>query len=384
MTIGLLFPRSDVYPLIGAEFLEGIKTQLALNENANKINFISESIGFGGVEKEVYGKTEKLLMMDNVDLLIAFMDEKILELIKPLILAANRICIIVNTGANYPINWVAQPNIIHLTLQHSFLCAVIGSTAAQGQKQKEAALCSSFYDCGYMHLLSMVNEFVNGSGIIKHNYINKQTLKEELVFPELIQFLNDNKSVKTLLSIYDSKIASAFYKQLKDWSQAGTLEVYVSPMMLEEKALQSHQDGFPFSVEGYVPWHSSAPGNANTTFISTYQKNFQKVPYMFSLLGWETGLILQAIIDTKDVNYRNAEEVIVGLLSKKIASPRGEMILDEETLYYLTPAIRCFSTPGANELKREYGIDLQSEWEEFSAKNIEGNIAGWTNTYLCY
>jgi branched-chain amino acid transport system substrate-binding protein len=384
MTIGLLFPRSDVYPLIGAEFLEGIKTQLANKGMADQVNFLTESIGFGGSEKEVYGKTEKLLMMDNADLLIAFIDEKILELIKPLILAANRVCVVVNTGANHPTNWVPQPNIIHLTLHHSFLCAVSGSNAAQGQKNKEAAVCSSFYDCGYMHLLSMVNEFVSGSGVIKYNYINKQKLKEELAFPDLIQFLADNKSVKTLLSIYDTKIASAFYNQLNGWDDAASLDVYVSPMMLEEKALSSLQEGFTFSVQGYLPWHITAPGNANAAFISTYQTNHKKAPSMFSLLGWETGLILHEIIHDNAVDFRNADDVIASLLSKNIDSPRGEMTLDEATLYYVARAIRCHIAPGSNELKMEYNVPLQSEWEEFSAKNVEGNISGWTNTYLCY
>jgi hypothetical protein len=307
-----------------------------------------------------------------------------LELIKPLLLAANRVCIVVNTGANHPTNWVPQQNIIHLSLHHSFLCGVNGSYAAQGEKNKPAAVCSSFYDCGYMHLFSFVNEFTIAGGSVQYNYINKQKLNEELIFPELIQFLAENKSVKTLLSVYDSKMAAAFYKQLNGIDDANELNLFVSPLMLEQKAIAALNQGFQFSIQGYLPWHVSVPGNANTEFISTYLSNHKKEPSFFSLLGWETGIIISEILTANADDYRNADIVITSLLSKKINSPRGEMRLDEETLYYLSPAIRCTTPAGSTALNMEYDVQLESEWEEFSTKNTEGNISGWTNTYLCY
>jgi hypothetical protein len=60
------------------------------------------------------------------------------------------------------------------------------------------------------------------------------------------------------------------------------------------------------------------------------------------------------------------------------------MKLDTKTQYFLLPAIRCTISPGNSKLELEYNIDLENEWEEFSEKNTEGTVSGWTNTYLCY
>ena len=383
MNIGILFPRSKAYPLIGSDFLEGIKAFTANASLGEDVKFFPESIGFGGVEKEVYAKAEKLLMIDDVDILVGFIDERILELLKPLLLASAKLFILVNAGANQPANWVPQPNIITLSLRHSFLCALNGQAAASAEN-KTAAVVSTFYDCGYLHLATVVREFVAAKGKVQFNYINNQLYDDNFNINELISFLDSDKNTKTLLCVLDSLPASLFYKLLNQYEEAHHLNLYVSPMMIEKKALENLNNGFNFSVHGYLPWHLSDTREENLQFINHYQKHLKKAPGIFSLLGWEAGMILKEISNNNGGNYRNGELLTEVLKTKKISGPRGTLQLDASTQFYICPAIRCSIPAGSAEMEMEYNLDFKNEWEAFTEKNTEGPVSGWTNTYLCY
>ena len=50
---GVLYPQSGIYPLLGADFLSGIKASLAFHGLKEKIQLITEPVGFGNTEKEV-------------------------------------------------------------------------------------------------------------------------------------------------------------------------------------------------------------------------------------------------------------------------------------------------------------------------------------------
>lgn len=383
MNIGILLPRSNAYPLIGSDFMEGIKAFARQAGLSGELHFFAESIGFGGQEKEVYAKTEKLLLIDDVDVLVGFIDQKVLELVKPLVSASGKLMIVVNPGANYPANRVPQPNMVTLDLQHAFLCALTGAAAGNGT-DVQAGVATTFYDCGYLHLAAMVHEFMAAKGVLKFNYINKQLDNEVFHIDELSAFLSANTGTKNLLCIFNSLYAAHFYRALNAYEKAGDLHLYVSPMMLEKKALENLETGFHFSMEGFMPWHQRVPNEENRRFVDLYQKEIKKDPGIFSLLGWEAGIILKEIYDFSNREYRNGELVVDMLKTKPLQGPRGALRLDPETQFFLSPAIRCRMAPGSTQPEMEYDLEFKNEWEDFCEKPLEGSVAGWTNTYLCY
>lgn len=384
MNIGILFPRSNAYPLIGSEFTEALKAYIRQECPEKDINFFPESIGFGGTEKEVYAKAEKLLMMDDVDILIGFIDEKVLELLKPLVLASGKFMIMVNPGGNHPVNWIPQANIVTLSLRHSFLCALNGLAAATEKPNVSAAVASTFYDCGYLHLAAMVKEFQASKGKVMFNYINNQPYNETFHIQQLTDYLSFDKDTQTVLCVFDAQPASLFYTLLNEHEGAGNLHLYVSPMMLEKKALENIKDGFNFSIHGYMPWHQSAPYEENRQFIDFYRDQIKKEPGIFSLLGWETGMILKEVYNNSGEEYRNGVTVTEMLKTKTMKGPRGVLKLDPDTQFFISPAIRCTIAAKSARLEMEYDLNFENEWEEFSEKPTEGPVSGWTNTYLCY
>jgi hypothetical protein len=383
MKIGVLYPRSKEHPGITAHFVDGIKTALHYLQSDEKFQLITDPIGFGGDEKEVYEKTEKLLVLEKVDILVAYVDLRVLEVLKPLIDASGKLVMAVNPGANFPQNWTPQPNILHLTLQHAFLCWLSGKLAVR-ENNSNTATATSFYDCGYLHTAAMVKGFVKGGGQITYNYVNNQRYDDAFEIKQLTDHLSSDKTTTNLLCVFDSLPASLLYTRLNSYEDAGNLHLFVSPMMLEQGALEKKAEGFNFSIDGYMPWYAAIENNANRDFLNNYRQQTKTEGTVFSLLGWETGLILHKILLSGDGHFSNGAAIAAGLWDVKIMSPRGEIILDPETNYFIAPVYRCSLPKKSDNISIEYIENPKKEWRDFVADPLQGVSSGWTNTYLCY
>ncbi len=382
MKIGVLYPRSNAHPELMTGFMNGLKAALE-HPLSGQVKLITESIGFGGNEKEVYEKTEKLLFLEGAELLIAFVDLRILEVLQPLLIQSGKLAIIVNSGANYPVNWAPTPNILNLTLQHAFMGWLTGKEALATDKTK-SAVATTFYDGGYLHMAAMVNGFEKAGGIITYNYVNSQSYDTYFSITPITDFLSSDIETDTLLCIFDSLPASLFYSCLNEYSKNHDLRLFVSPMMLEQAALKTIKEGFHFSIDGYIPWHNSIQTNANNAFIEIIHEKTNKIATVFSLLGWETGLIVNEILSMNGGHFTNGSLLASQLLERKINSPRGELKLDPKTNYFVAPVYKCSIPMHSTNLSIDGVLNYENEWDFFVEIPTEGVVSGWTNTYLCY
>jgi len=382
MKAGILYPHSKAHPGLTAEYLAGLKSSLKQQQLDNDITIVSESIGLGGSEKEVYEKAEKLLVWEDVDLIIAYIDLRVLPLLEPLLYSSGKLVLVVNPGANYPNNWVPQPNILFLTLQHAFLCSLTGALPVINENEK-AVVATTFYDCGYLHSAAMVKGYLQKGGKIGFNYVNNQRYDANFNTKELVDHLTAEDKTENLLCIFDEMPASLFYECLNASDVAARSHLFVSPMMLQPKALEKMADGFKFSIQGYLPWHASSENEANNLFVNSLRSQ-QKEPGIFSLLGWETALILGQITQHCKDHQADGAKIAEILASTKIESPRGELKLDPHTNYFISPVIKCSINNNTNKIELEQmEIPLQA-WTAFTEMPCEGVSSGWTNTYLCY
>ncbi len=378
MKIGILFPLSNAHPGIGPDFMDGLNSYFKYKQLSDTVTFLKEGVGFGGEEKDVYKKAEKLLISDDVDILIAYIDEKIISILYPLVQATGKLLLIVNPGANYPLNWIAQPTVIRLNLQHAFLCSLTGALAAKSGNG-HAALATTYYDCGYLHSAAMVNNFLQSGGEVKYNYVNSQVYNESFEITDLLNFLANDSQCKNLLCVFDKLPAALFLKCLDSYKVKDQLHLFASPMMLQH-VMENTGPGFSFFVEGYLSWYKELKNEANVQF----QKNCTRTTGMFSLLGWETGMVIDEALKHCKADTMNGESIVEHLKQTTLHSPRGNMILDNETQFYLAPVTRFSIKPGAVKPEITDNIEIENEWRSFTSKLTEGAVTGWTNTYLCY
>lgn len=382
MKLGLLYPRSQAHPNIDIDFVDGVKTCLKEKGLTNEVQISMESVGFGGAEKEVYEKVEKLIRFDQVDMIVGFVDMKVLPLLEPLLFSSGKLMIVVNPGANYPQNWVPQPNIVHLTLQHAFLNWMTGGLAAE-KEQAKGAFVTTFFDCGYLHTAAITKHFMKKGGTPVFNYVNRDKYDDSFHIQPLLDFLAANKETDRLLCTFDALPASLLYNRLNNLPDADALQLFVSPMMLEKEGLKELNNGFRFSVDGFLPWHPSLQHEANSHFQSYFEEHAKRPVSIFSLLGWEAGLIVEEIRSKNKGSY-DAETIIASLAGEPVISPRGTLKLDAATNYFTAPAIRCHIEKGATSMSMKWLKHLENEWAAFSETEPESVSSGWTNTYLCY
>jgi branched-chain amino acid transport system substrate-binding protein len=367
---------------MGPDWIDGLRAFISKKLPDADVRLLLESIGFGGAEKEVYEKAEKLLLMEKVDMLIAFVDLRVLPVLEPLLYSTGKLMVVVNPGANYPGNWIPQPNIVYLTLHHAFLCRLTGQLAA-AEASAKAAMVTSFYDCGYLHTAAMVNGFIQRGGSITHNHVSNQpNYQNGFDIQSITNFLQEEKQTQQLLCTLDTPLAKLFYQALNNYEAASGLQVFASPMMLQPDAIAA-QDEWSFSVTGYLPWLATDTSAANEDFITSYRVYAKKEATIFSLLGWEAGLVLQQALQQQS-GQAEGNEIAMQLKKTSLQSPRGAMHLHPETQYFLTPAIRQIITGGKIHQTQLSIEETELSWNEFASYPAEGISSGWTNTYLCY
>lgn len=382
MTVGVLYPRSGAYPAMSTDWVDGLRAFISKKLPDADVRLLLEGIGFGGAEKEVYDKTEKLLLLEKADMLIAFVDLRVLPVLEPLLYSTGKLIVVVNPGANYPYNWIPQPNIVFLTLHHAFLCRLTGQLAANTPGAK-AAMATSFYDCGYLHTAAMVSGFMQKGGTINHNYVNNQTNYETgFDIQSLIYFLEKENETKQLLCTLDTAPAKLFYQALHHSNIANKLQVFASPMMLQPEAI-NEEENYAFSIIGFLPWQANDSSNANRDFLNDYYSYSKKEASIFSLLGWEAGLIVQQALQ-QNSGSAEGSDIVAQLKQTTLKSPRGAMQLHDETQYFLTPAIQQTTVNKQTHQVPISFAEVAEKWNEFSNYPAEGISSGWTNTYLCY
>lgn len=378
---GVLYPRSGIYPLLGADFLTGIKTSLAYHQCADQIQLVTIPVDFGSNEKEVYQKTEQLLIQQETDIIIAFLDLRAIDIVQPLFTATGKLFLVVNPGANYPDNWVPAPGTVFLTLLDSFLSHLTGILAAADGNTR-SVLAASFYDGGYAHTATMVNGFTAYGGRIEFNYISPHKLPDFTLAP-LEDFLKAQKEIRSLLCLFSGTESNMFYEELNKIPGADQLQLYVSPMMLEEQNVASLETQLNFSVQGYIPWHSHLQKDDNVAFRKTVSEKSGREANLFSLLGWEAGLILRLAV-TNNISDGNGEK-IAGLLHKTpLNSPRGLLQTDVSTNYMIAPVYRAGLNNDHSLLIREILDKPEEAWAAYVKAEKGTPHSGWLNTYLCY
>ena len=373
---GVLLPKSGVYPAIAISLMEALRLCLKEQGNSEKISFVSANVDFGGSEKDVYSKAENLLVAEGVDILIAYIDMKVTEILEPLLYAAGKLLIVLNAGANLPEKKVPQSGIVYLTQQHSFASALTGAWAGN----IPASYATTFYDCGYGQGGAMVEAFAANGGTILFNYVNNLRYDDSFHIDEIISFLDQQKGGHaSILCNFDEKPASLLYKKLEEHEHADKISLYVSPRMLTKNALGA--GGYKFDIKGYTSWLPQMDTPENRVFKNALKKE----PDTFHLSGWQAGLLLNEILAMPEDVQSSAEEIVKQQEGITLHSPSSFIHLDPATNFFTADVFyKCTLRAGERDVTIEQENVSAAQWTNFVQSRIDGPSSGWTNTYLCY
>jgi branched-chain amino acid transport system substrate-binding protein len=378
-TIGVLLPGSTLYPSIGMDFLQGLRAGFKFHQYSSDIKV--EIISFGLKDDEIYAAAERLLMVSNADVLVAYAGDHHAEKLAPLCAAAGKLLVLTNGGANYP---YSSEKISH-TIFHSFndcLCTFLtGKYAARQEGGHAGIFATSFFDGGYTHAHAMSNAFMLAGGQIMHNYVSHYK-KEEFNTDTLTSFIKDNPDTRKMLALYSGDMARLFWEKMLPVQQEHSLQWYVSPMMFDSTS-GDFANARPAAPDmcGYTNWLPELGNDTNQQFLQYLKTENSKDANLFSMQGWESALLVMRYLEIRQ-GAAGTEAAIDLLKAVKINSPRGALVLNVQR-HIIGPAYFASSTANLQVSITDTITDVQPVWEEMCAQIPTDAVSAWRNTYLC-
>lgn len=381
-TIGILLPGSTLYPSIGMDFLQGIKSCLNYHRYGD-VDYKVSMISYGLKEEDIYNTTEKLVVADDADVVVAFASDHHAIKLSPLFAAAGKLLIITNAGSNYPESF--DPPVSH-TLFHSLndclCCFLTGKYAARQEGGHGAIMTTSFFDGGYRHSHAMNNAFQTSGGELKHYFVS-HFKKEEFNTDTLTAFIKDNTDVQKLLAVFSGDMARLFYKNLSEVQQGSKLQWYASPMMFDctPGDFEEPKPVVPDGICGYTNWVPELENETNQAFLQYFKTANGKEANIFSMQGWENALLIMEYLQQRKDSI-NTADAIGQLTGKKIESPRGNVQVNEQQ-HLLAPAYLARATGNMQITVEETISNTSVQWQEMMAQIPDEPFSSWRNTYLC-
>ena len=379
-SIGIMLPGSTLYPSIGIDFLQGVRSCLKFYGAAN-IGLHNFPIGYGLNEAEIHTEAEKFLLVNDVDVVIAYADQRLAQQLSPLFAAAGKLLVFTNTGANYPPLETGYTHTLFHSLNDCLYSFMTGQLCGSSPENKKAIAATSYYDGGYQHNHAMNNAYVMASGEICFNFISH--FKKELFdINPLTAFIQNNPAVNTLLCLYCGDMARFFYEQIAPLQQQYDLQLYGSPMMFDSTP-GDFAEAKPFvqKIKGYTGWVPSLENETNQEFKSYFQKEYHKEANLFSMQGWEVALLVLKYLQ-QQAQGASVLQAIEQLKKEQVHSPRGMLHINDHQAV-TAPAYLVTVTGALNVQIEKVVEDTSADWNNMMAQIQDPGFSNWRNTYLC-
>ncbi|MVO11102.1 ABC transporter substrate-binding protein [Flavobacterium sp. TP390] len=378
--IGILLPRSTYYETISFDIFQGLKSSLE-NLELKEYQIITENIGFGADKQQCYRAAEKLLLEENVSLVVAYIGHRTAELLRPLFLAANKILVVLDAGANLPNEWPTCPNIFYHSL-HNALGARFSAQKAINDGFSEGALITGYYDGGYLHTYSISKSFEDFNGKIVFNHATGYR-EDDFNMDPLTSHL-DQYPNSALLSIFSGDFVQWYFAEINKKFKNKNLPMYLTPFGMEETMLEKAEFASEH-IKGITAWSKKIENSHNQHFIETLEATGRK-PNIFSLISWESAALVEKIISLLNIHKTNLHEISSDLKNYQFETPRGIISFDHKTNTTLSPLFeaKIIDKNGYCDIEIENEItNYKEEFEKLASFQLENINSAWYNSYTC-
>jgi len=380
-TIGILLPRSTYYETISFDLYEGLRSGLK-NLGRTDIKIVSENIGFGADKQQCYRSAERLLLEENADLVIAYIGHRTAQLLRPLFLAANKMLIVLDAGANLPHEWSACPNIFYHSL-HNALGAWHIAKDAVANGHKNAGMVTGYYDGGYLHTYSVSKSFEMAGGTICFNHA---TGYKDIDFTmEPLKLHLEQYPDSALLSLFSGDFVQWYFEGIKKLFENKNIPIYLPPFAFEETMLS--QAVYPSNnIKGIAAWSKNINSEANLNFIGKITET-GRTPNLFSLLSWESATIALKVLELAEIHKKNTSKIATDLQLFEFESPRGTIYFDSKTNTSISPFYNATIVPskdGMCEVLLEgKAKGVFENFVNLTNQDLNNSTSAWYNSYAC-
>ncbi|HWK05531.1 MAG TPA: ABC transporter substrate-binding protein [Puia sp.] len=379
LKLGWLFPYSGIFRNLKNDLQQGWETALQKEKSALTIEAHSEFIQTGA-QKDTEDALKKLLLYEQVDLVIGVVGTKVALNLLPILEKEQTPCLLMNLGADIPIREFSSDYLFYNSL-HLWKSEWVMGRWAQKKYGGEPSINMSIYEGGYgLHESFKAGTSVSGAATVKLNIVKNFSSSPDT--SPLIQYLNQQQPnhAHALLS---GKEGEQFLRLFQEHDLIAKTGLTVNPFMVEDGLLPE----IPAGLELYnaLSWSTALDNPENHAFLHLYKESCGEAPNVFSLLAYESGLALAAA--TRDLPGKIGKHELTKALGQvRPVGPRGELSLSTRPLQtnvpvYIRKPMKTSLTgiPENQILETETGI----EWNDPSLAVGQTYLTGWQNPYLC-
>jgi branched-chain amino acid transport system substrate-binding protein len=375
LIIGILLPRSDMFPTLARDFLNGLK--LVIKERGNDFpvfDYKIESIG-NATGDSVLKSAERILIQEEVDLVISFCSYFTLEKLAKIFNDYKKPLIHVDLGGNILKEEHTNPYVIHHTL-NLWQSAYFSGVYASNTFGKNAALAISFYDGGYHLAESFVRGFTENGGNIVYTNVSPMDYKSESFETMIDGIQNANPDFVHLLFSYNE--GQKVFDVISKSSLNGKIPFLVSSLMTEEN--RNSENINIDNVFSVLSWAFDEETTTMKSFQTNYSALYNDSPNVFGLLGYEAGLTIAICVEKNRSIPAKIGDFVNSLI---LETPRGELTFSDynESQVLLNKVRQFLFTDNQYKNGIVKTVHLSNQKELYD-KLKDLPYSGWLNPYL--
>ncbi|MEM7185976.1 MAG: ABC transporter substrate-binding protein [Bacteroidota bacterium] len=376
LKIGILLPRSDMFPTLAMDFLNGLKMVLSkeLPEGVDP-EYIVESVG-NAVDESMLKIAEKLILQENVAVTLAFCGSNRLAEFITIFNNYKKPLVRIDLGGSVLKQDEWGPYVLHHTLNVWQSAYAAGIYAAKNLGKKGMVI-SSMYDGGYHMATTFNTGFVSEGGSVVQFYVAPMDYKSE-TYEAMIQGIAESEP-EVIYAIFSYKEAQKVFDVLAKSEFNGKIPIVTIPLMTDESFLdRNHEISNVISVAN---WSFDDDNEIMTNFKSAYSAAHNDTPNIMALLGYEVGQSVAACVSSEGIMAAKMGE---SLQNKKITTPRGtlqyndrnESLIDSFKVRNFEYNQTGYHNPVIATMEGSVAESLYEAFEELPN-------AGWQNPYIC-
>ncbi|MDC8004522.1 ABC transporter substrate-binding protein [Aureisphaera galaxeae] len=374
--IGILLPRSDMFPTLALDFLNALKLSF------NKINttevvpkFLVEGVGTAS-DDSIVRLGEKMILQENADLVVSFCSHYKLADLAGVFKAYQKPLIHVNIGGNAIKQEHVHPNVVYHSLNLWQSCYAAGMHAAKKYGTK-AAMAASYYDGGYQHSQAFIQGYTSQGGKIVNYYVSPMDYKSESFETMVAGIRESNPDV--VFTLFSFKEGAKVMNILGSSDLSDKVPFVAIPLQTDETA--NTEDYGIKNLISIASWSFDEDSEYMNAFISEIKESLKKAPNIMALLGYEVGQVIAEVINTHGTIPTALAD---GLKNVQIPTPRGVMhynAYNESQTDLLK--VRQFTFNDVGYHNTVVDTIEASFMEDLYAKLEDIPYSGWQNPYIC-
>jgi ABC-type branched-subunit amino acid transport system substrate-binding protein len=374
--LGWLFPYSGIFRQLRTDLERGFALGWGDGNNQAVLIPYPAFIQTGSL-KDTEDALKKMLLYDEVDLVVGVISTKVALHLLPLLARQQTALLFLNLGADIPHSDLSSPYLLYNSL-HLWASEWVMGKWAQQKFGGDPSINMSAYEGGY----GLFEAFKAGTAAGGADTVTLNIVRNFSPVPDtssLIQSLRTQQPsyAHALLS---GKEGEQFLRLFREQGLSN-IPLTANPFMTENSLMGDLPEGPP--IYNAITWSQNLDNPINRRFVEEYRSRYDEYPNAFSLLAYEAGLAAAAAMQyisgkiQRDSLARALEEV-------RVPGPRGEINLSTRPLQTNLPVFirQSVIRSGANQPKNEIiaqGIDRNDPLLSFG----QNYFTGWQNPYLC-